>query len=57
MQTINFNEGKYKEFAVNGDESRIIKINIGDYGIIERLKKAMRRIEDFQSELEGSDNQ
>lgn len=55
MQTINFNEGKYKEFAVNGDESRIIKINTGDYGIIERLRKAMHRIEDFQSELEGSD--
>lgn len=37
MQSINFNSGNYKEYAINGDENRVIRINVSDVGIITRI--------------------
>lgn len=44
MQSIKFNEG-YKEYAINGDESRIIRINPSDFGIIKRMQDALKALE------------
>lgn len=47
MQSINFNSGNYKEYAINGDESRTIRINVSDVGIITRLQDAVRKVDDI----------
>ncbi|QHQ61391.1 hypothetical protein Ana3638_11915 [Anaerocolumna sedimenticola] len=44
MQNINFDDG-YKEFSINGDENRVIRINPSDFGLIERFNKAIENIE------------
>ncbi|RDU21940.1 hypothetical protein [Anaerosacchariphilus polymeriproducens] len=49
MQSINFDDG-YKEFAINGDESRVIRFNPCDMGILERIKKAYEEIEKAEEE-------
>lgn len=43
MQSINFNSENYKEYAINGDESKTIRINVSDVGIITRLQDAVRK--------------
>lgn len=46
MKSINFDEGK-TEYKVCGDENRIIRINLGDFNLMDRLKGAesgMRQI-------------
>jgi hypothetical protein len=44
MQNLNFDDG-YKEFSINGDESRIIRFNPADFSIIERIKTAYDEID------------
>lgn len=44
MQSLNFNDG-YKEYSINGDESKIIRVNLSDFSIIERIKTAYDEIE------------
>lgn len=44
MQSINFDSG-YKEYAVNGDESNVIRINITDFNIIKRYNEAMPKLQ------------
>ena len=39
MTSINFDEG-YKEYLINGDESRVIRVDTADYGILTRTSKA-----------------
>ena len=39
MKSIRFDEG-FHEYAINGDESRVIRVNPSDFGIIERLTAA-----------------
>lgn len=53
MQSINFKNGNFKSFAINGDENNIIKINVSDMSIITRLKKAMSKIDEIVSGLEN----
>lgn len=36
MQSINFNTG-YKEYAINGDDSKTIRVNISDLNIPARV--------------------
>lgn len=50
MQNLQFDDG-YKEFSINGDESRIIRFNPADFSIIERIKAAYDEI-DKASKLE-----
>lgn len=49
MQNISFNDG-YKTFSINGDESRVIRINPSDFALIERFNTA---IEDIENKLSG----
>jgi hypothetical protein len=54
MQNLNFDDG-YKEFSINGDESRVIRFNPADFGILERIKDAYDAIEkasDIKEDIE-----
>ena len=44
MQNLNFSDG-FKEFSLNGDESKVIRFNPADLGIIERIEKAYKEID------------
>lgn len=50
MQSINFDEG-YKKYAINGDKSRVIKINPSDVNLLSRCEKAMAVIEKERERL------
>ncbi len=51
MQSIDFNSGNYKEYAINGDESRVIRINVSDVGIITRIQDAMSKADHIAGEV------
>lgn len=53
MQSINFNKG-YKEYAVNGDESCVIRFVPSDFGILERMKKSVPVIEGIHQKYADS---
>lgn len=44
MQSINFSTG-IKEYAVNGDENNVIRINVSDLNISKRYQEASEKIE------------
>lgn len=44
MNTLKFNDG-YKELSINGDETRVIRFNPSDFGIMDRLRSATEKIE------------
>ncbi len=44
MQSINFNSG-YKEYAINGDETNVVRFMPSDFNILERMKEAVPAIE------------
>lgn len=44
MQSINFNSG-YKEYAINGDETNVVRFMPSDFNILERIKEAVPVIE------------
>lgn len=44
MKSINFDAG-YKEYMINGDEGRIIKVQISDFNIYKRVKESMNEID------------
>lgn len=44
MNSLNFDTG-YKEYAINGDESKVIRISTTDIAFYDRTKKAMKNIE------------
>lgn len=52
MKSINFDDG-LKSFAINGDESRVIRFNPGDPNIMPRAKEACKRISQWQEELKA----
>lgn len=51
MQSIDFNGGNYKEYAINGDENRVIRINVSDVGIITRIQDAMSKADNIAEEV------
>lgn len=51
MKSINFEIGNYKEYAINGDESNTIKLDVSDIGLLNRFKTAMTEIKGYQKEL------
>lgn len=53
MKSINFDEG-YKKYAINDDESRVVKIKIGDFNLLERLKSAMAEIEPLKEKFSSN---
>lgn len=44
MQSIIFDDG-IKEYDINGDESRVIRINISDFNLLKRRDEAVKNIE------------
>ena len=52
MENLKF-EIPYKEYSINGDESKVIRINTTDFAIFDRLKKAMKQIDDIAKEYEN----
>ena len=53
MQSINFEIGNYQEYAVNGDENNTIKIDVSDFGFVDRFRKAYSEIEEYMKKLES----
>ena len=41
---------EYVELTINNDENRVIRIDLNDIGIIERISGAYKKIEEFQKE-------
>lgn len=44
MQNIHFDDG-FKTYVLNDDESKIIKVNVTDFGIIDRFEKVKKDLE------------
>lgn len=60
MQNLNIDNG-YKEFTINNDPNKVIRINLSDYSIVERINKAYEEIdkitkinEDIELKSDGS---
>lgn len=53
MQSINFEIGNYKKYAVNGDENNVIKIDVSDLAFVDRFKKAYSEIKEYTNEIEN----
>lgn len=53
MQSINFDDG-FKEYDINGDESRVIRVNVTDFNILSRRDKAIPEIERIGREMAES---
>lgn len=54
MTSLKFDDG-YKEYSINGDESRVIRINTTDLAIFDRIKKAMSNIDDISKEYKNAE--
>lgn len=50
MQNINFEEG-YKEFAINNDESRILRFNPADVNLLNRIQSELKKIGDYAEQF------
>ncbi len=49
MKSIRFDDG-FHEYAINGDETRVIRVNPSDFGILARLKVAEESMKDIKIE-------
>ncbi len=49
--SLNFDEG-IKEYIINGDETRVIRVNTADYGLITRFNDARKHINDMAQKYE-----
>ena len=52
MESINFDEG-YVEFAINGDENRILRFNPADIGIVDRMQASVDEMKAELQKIEG----
>lgn len=53
MSTLNLNfDTGVRTFTINNDPNRVIQINTTDLGILERLEKAQKNLENLQKEAE-----
>ena len=55
MKSIHFNTG-VKTYALNGDETNTIKINVTDVNIASRLQKCQKQIDEISAELQSIEN-
>lgn len=39
---------EYVELTINNDEDRVIRVDLSDFGMIERLNESYKKIEEFQ---------
>lgn len=54
MQSIRFDDG-FKEFMINDDPDKIIRIDPADFGIIERFNTAIKNIEKNMENIDDID--
>lgn len=54
MGNINFNDG-LKTYSINDDPNRLIKINPADFGILQRLDAAYKRLSEEYKELNNKE--
>ena len=47
---ISFEEG-YKEFTINNDPKRILRVNVGDIGLIDRMEKSIKEMKEKVNEI------
>lgn len=52
MKSINFDEG-YKNYAVNGDEKRIIRVRVTDINLLKRVEAALTEVESLKEKYSG----
>lgn len=52
MKSLNFNDG-YKEFMINEDPKRVIRINPADMEILARFDEAVKEIEAAQNDIQS----
>lgn len=52
MKNISFDEG-YREFKLNGDDSRVIRIRLSDPNLLNRIQNAMDRIDELAEKYKG----
>ena len=55
MQSINFAKG-YKTYAINGDESNVIRVNLADPNIIRRVGEMLDALDEFMSTVPENGN-
>ncbi len=53
-EILKFNDG-FKEFAVNGDESRIVRFNPCDFGILKRITASQKRLEELEKKYKDAE--
>lgn len=53
MESINFDKG-CKTYAINGDESNVIRINAADPNLKDRIEKMLRDINEYKAEREDA---
>lgn len=54
MKSINYSTGM-TEYAINGDENNVVRINIHDVNILKRIKKAQLRLEELEAKYAGKE--
>ncbi len=55
MKNISFDEG-FREYKLNGDESRVIRIRLTDPNLYDRIEKSMGKIEELANKYKGQNN-
>jgi hypothetical protein len=55
MKSINFDEG-YREYKLNEDDSRVIRIRITDANLVSRIEKSMERTNELISKYKNRPN-
>lgn len=52
-QNINFDEG-IREYTINNDPNRVIRVNMSDYAIFDRIKNAGEMVESYIKDIKNS---
>lgn len=52
MQSISFDTG-FKAYAINNDENRVIRINVADANLQEKVEKVFNVLEEMENKLKG----
>ena len=55
MKNISFDEG-FREYKLNGDDSRVIRIRLTDPNLYDRIEKSMGKIEELANKYKGQNN-
>lgn len=45
---------QYEEYAINGDSNRVIRVNVRDVNLMNRLENSLDKIKEFEKKLKGS---